>query len=552
MGSTFFGLTIAKSGLFANQRALQVTSHNIANANTEGYTRQRVDMHAFRPDQLPGLQGTLGVGVDTDAVRQIRDEYLDYAFRGETSIMEEWGTREDILTDIEAIFNEPSDSGVSKLLDDYFSSIQELNKNPESLTTRALVRQRTIALTQGLNSMYKRLQNLQQDTNFQLKVATTEVNGYAREIAKLNKIIYESELEGGRANDVRDQRNLLLDKLSKHVEIQYYEDNSNRFHITVSGHELVNHYRYDELELESRQTKVNDVDSNQLMDLKWKSEATFTTTSGHIKGIIDMRDSTSQENKGIPYYMEKMNEFTDTLISEINMIHSQGYDLNKETGINLFTVSGMTTEEYNTQLKNFGLNQGKALDITTVVKSGVSDSNDYETNLKTIHSNISKFKENNPEYKDKSIKFIDGNYYVTDRIVTSELTISNDVDADLNKIAASSLPEGVPGNGENILRIADVRHNVELYDWGSPDDFIKSLVSNLGVDNQEAKRVKDNQEVMIKQISINKDSTSGVSLDEEMSSMIQYQHAYNANARMLTTIDEILDIIINRLGLVGR
>ncbi|MGB3367549.1 MAG: flagellar hook-associated protein FlgK [Acidaminobacteraceae bacterium] len=556
MASTFFGLNIARSGLFASQQALQVTSHNIANANTEGYTRQRVDMHAFRPDQLPGVKGTLGVGVDTDPVKQIRNEYLDYTFRAENSTLKEWESREDILLNIEAIFNEPSDSGVTKLMDEYYSSLQELNKNPESLTTRALVRQRGIALTQGINGIYTRLSNLQEDSNFELKVAVNEINGYAKEISKLNKVIFESELEGGRANDVRDQRNLLVDKLSGITEVNYYEETTanggTKFHISVSGHELVNHVNYDELELIDRDVRKNDVDSPDLKDIRWASGATFSTNSGKLKGILDMRDSVAAENKGIPYYMQELNEFVDTMTTEMNMIHAQGFDLKKGTGVNMFTVSNQTTEEYNSNLKSTGLNGGEALDVTSVVNDGVASESTYEEKLDKIHENMNKFKLDNPEYKEKSIKYIDGRYYVTDRIVASNLTISNDIDADLNKLASSTIAEGVPGNGSNALRIADVRHNTELFDSGSPDDFMKSLISNLGVDTQEAMRVRSNQDTMIKEVVKNKESVSGVSLDEEMSMMVQFQHSYNANARMLTTVDGILDTIINRLGLVGR
>lgn len=102
------------------------------------------------------------------------------------------------------------------------------------------------------------------------------------------------------------------------------------------------------------------------------------------------------------------------------------------------------------------------------------------------------------------------------------------------------------------MRLSKSRHNVELYDWGSPDDFLKSLVANIGVDTQEASRLTDTQTLLLSQVEFNRQSVSGVSLDDEMSEMIKFQHAYNANARVMTTMDELLDTIINRLGLVGR
>ncbi|BEP30210.1 flagellar hook-associated protein FlgK [Helicovermis profundi] len=545
MGSTFFGLNIAKSGLFASQRALQVTSHNIANANTEGFSRQRVDMHAFSPDSLPSIQGMIGTGVDTDAIKQIRNEFLDYSFRTENSKMGEWSKKEDILKNIEAIINEPSESGISKIMDQFYSSLQELNKNPESLTTRALVRQRAIALTKGLNNTYSKLEKLQNDTNFELSVAITDINGYAEQISTLNKVIYSSELEGGKANDVRDQRNLLLDKMSELVEINYYEDDQKRFHVSVAGHEIVNHYNHDTLEQTERTSKLNDVDTSHLKDLVWSSGSTFTASSGKIKGITEMRDNISGTDKGIPYYLDKTNEFIDVMGTEINNVHQKGYDLDKNTGTFMFTINGMSSSDYKTYLKTKGFNGGAGVDVTSAVLSGTSSSLTDKENDKIMKNNIASIIDNNPNYKGKSVKLVDDTYLLVDRMKASEVTISSDIENDLNKFEASVSQDGVPGDGNNALKIADVRHNVELFDWGSPDDFIKSLVSNLGVDAQEATRVKDNQKVMVDSVTNSKESYSGVSLDEEMASMVQFQHSYNANAKMLTTVDKLLETIIN-------
>ena len=159
MASSFLGLGTSYSGLTANQRSLQVTSHNIANANTVGYTRQRMDMKAYKPDQLSGGLGTLGNGVEVEAVKQIRDEFLDYKYRGENAKFGEWDARSSVLKEVEAIINEPSDSSISEVLDDYFEALHELNKNPENLTTRTLVRQRAIAVTNKLTKCLKSLKS---------------------------------------------------------------------------------------------------------------------------------------------------------------------------------------------------------------------------------------------------------------------------------------------------------------------------------------------------------------------------------------------------------
>lgn len=552
MGSTFFGFNIARSGLFASQRALNATAHNIANANTEGYSRQRLDTVASRPDILSGSQGTVGTGVDTNAIKQIRDQFLDFKLRGESTLLGEWAKKEDVLSNIEAILNEPSDSGITKVVDQFYSALQELSKNPESLTTRALVRQRGIAFAKSVDQMASSLIKMQSDLNFEMKSVTDEINGYAQQIATLNRTIYSLELEGGKANDIRDQRNLLLDKLSKLTNINYFEDDMGRFFVNVSGNPLVAHYEYDQIKLTERSTKLNPDDPEKLYDIAWDSGSTFNGVGGSLEAIRDMRDNIEGMDKGIPYYIEKLNEFTDTLASELNRIQAGGFGLKGSTGINLFTVNGLSTEDYEAALRKSGLNGGAALDVTADVMAGTSGLTDVEKQ-KVILQNIRKILDNNPAYGDKSIKCLtNGQYMLTDRIKATEITISKDIEGDLAKIAASPTLAGLPGSGANALTMASSRSNIYLYAWGSPDDFVKSLVSNLAVDNQEAIRAKENQEFLINQVTNKRDSVMGVSMDEEMSEMMKFQHSYNASARMMTTIDEMLDQLINRLGLVGR
>lgn len=551
MSSSFLGLSIAMSGLFANQRALSVTSHNISNANTEGYSRQRVDMSAYRPDILPGDKGALGTGVDTDAVHQIRDAFLDYQYRGANSNLSESEARAEIIKNIEAILNEPTDAGIRQLMDDFFDSVQELNKNPESLSVRTLVRERAIALTSGIGNMSSSMKDLQQDLNFEFEVAVENLNGYAAQIADLNQIIYETELTGGTANDVRDQRNLLLDKMSELADVDYYEDNQERFYVAIGGHLIVSHTDSEELVLTEREEALNYTDVEGLVDIAWEDGAPFNVNAGKIKGILDTRDNMTGDDKGIPYYLDKLNSFMSTLTAEINRIHRDGYDLDGETNIDFFTMDGMTTEEFSNYLLTEGLNGQGAVDITDQIMIGIDSDMSHTEKTDAIRENSEVFFDNNPQYEGKTIRMIDDRYYVVDVISAERISISGDLE-DVNKIAASTTVEGLPGDGGNILNIANVRHDVELYDWGSPDDFVKSLVSNLGVDGQATQSLMDNQQLLLSNITTSRESVMGVSLDEEMTDMIRFQHAYSANARMINTMDEMLDLIVNRLGLVGR
>ena len=553
MGSSFFGFNIARSGLFAAQKALNTVSHNIANANTEGFTRQRLEMHSSNPDAFPGKPGVIGTGVDTEHVQQIRDEFMDFKFRKEQTSAGEWGAKETVLKNIEAILNEPSESGIREVLDQFFSSIQELNKTPESLTTRALVRQRGIALAKTLGGMYETLEKTQRDLNFEVRTNVSEINGYADRVAEFNRVIYQTELNGSSANDIRDQRNLLLDKMSELADINYYEDSLNRFHVDINGHKIVSHYRADHLVTKERTTKKNEFDVEKLLEVEWESGATFNITSGKIKGILDMRDNIEGMDKGIPYYLDKLNEFADTLSEELNRVHKTGYDLRGGTGVNFFTVNNKSTAEYEAEILASGFNGDPAVDVTSQVMTGTSSTKTTAENDKIIRDNIAQIVKNTPDFKGKSIKPLsNGRFVVADRRRASELTISKDVEDELEKLATSDRLAGVPGNGANALRIGDVRHNVALFDWGSADDFVKALVSNLGVDTQQSTRISENSEVLLNFIKTNKMSVSGVSLDEEMSEMVKFQHSYNANARMINTMDEMLDLIVNRLGTVGR
>ncbi len=550
MASSFLGLGTAYSGLTANQRALQVTSHNIANANTEGYSRQRLDMFAEKPDSLPAGYGTLGMGVTFGSVKQIRDEFLDYKYRQENSKMAEWESREEVLKIIESVINEPSDSGMREIMDQFFAATQELSKNPENLTTRTLVRQRGIALTAGLNNISEGLKRLQRDMNFEFESAVTELNGYASQIAKLNEIIYSTEVSGGKANDIRDQRNVLVDKMSALVDIDYYEDAKGRFNVLLNGNAIVAHTRHDTLEIKERDDVKNYDDPNFLVDIQWASGVPFDATSGKIRGIMNMRDNIAGDSKGIPYYVDKINEFTDALMRDMNQVHYNGFGLQGETNEYFFTIKGMNSQEFENHLLTKGFDNGPALDVTDSVLQGTAGLEDPELREK-IHENMEKLVDNNPQYAFKSVQYIGGSYYMVDKLRASDITVNPDFE-NLNLIAAASSQDGAPGDGSNALKLANVRHDNSLFQWGSADDFIKSLVSNLGVDTQEAVRVRENQEVLIEAAQYRRESVSGVSLDEEMSNMVRYQHAYNANARMVNVVDEMLDLLVNRLGTVGR
>lgn len=559
--STFFGLNISRSGLFTSQRALYVTGHNIANANTPGYTRQRLEMQASTPTKLPNGKGMLGTGVDTIHVRNIRDEFLDFKYRSENQAFGEWNVRSEVLQNIQAIMNEPSTSGIRTVMDEFYASLQQLSStsNASNLTVRALVRERGVALSKALNQMGTQLEKTQKDLDFAVRTTVDEINNIADQVSKLNKQIYIYELDGNNANDLRDQRNLLIDKLSGLINIDAFEDNQGKVNILVNGKALVAHDRTSELKAVTRDEKLNGVDVPGLCDVVWKDGSTFSIRGGELKGLLDARDNASGSEKGVPYYMEQLNHFAKTFAAEFNMIHRQGYGLDGSTGVDFFEMggnkfvditsslvtklaasTGLTEDEVKESLGKGELGQEVSQIIRQLEKDGSGGLSANGISATGV------------DYQNISIVKIDGKYYITPQVTATNIRISDKVDGDLNAIAASTTYAGLPGDGGNALKLDNLKDKATMFDWGKPGDFLKSLISNLGVDTQQAMRFASNQTVLLEQIENKRQSVSGVALDEEMTDMIRFQHAYNANARMISAIDEMLDVIINRMGIVGR
>lgn len=481
--STFQGLEIAKTGLFVSQKALEVTGHNIANANTPGYTRQVVDMASIAPPTTFGMYDqwgkAVGEGVRIVDIRQIRDQFLDSQYRRENKLLGEWETKAEVLSAIENIFNEPSSSGITSVLNDFFNSLQELSKNPESLTVRAEVRERAIALADTFNTVYQHLYDKLNELNSTIQTRISEINSYAERISRLNGEIYRFELSGQVANDLRDQRNLLVDQLSKLVNITTYEDANGNFRIDIGGQALVSG------------TTAFTMSMDKNGDVIWElTGSPVNPSSGILKGLLDMRDGDGTDGvKGVPYYMEQWNKLAYNMAKALNEVHSKGYGLDGSTGKLLFG----------------GFDTSIAYDKTTPYAQLIR--------------------------------------------VSSDILASDG----LLKIAAAKDPVALPGDNRNALELIALRDKpIDGLDKATFDDFARSLISNLGVDAEQANVMKKNQEVMVKQIDLNRQSISGVSLDEEMTNMLKYQKSYAASARVITAMDELIDTIINRMGIVGR
>ncbi|GAB6086281.1 flagellar hook-associated protein FlgK [Alkaliphilus crotonatoxidans] len=494
MRSTFLGFNTVRSGLFAAQRALDITGHNISNVNTVGYSRQRLNQAQSTPMALYGGQGMLGTGVDTLSITQVRNEFLDYKYRGEVTTYGYWAAKQEGLSFIEAIFNEPSDSGITTVVDELFNALQELSKTPEKLTTRTLVRETAITFTNTVNNMYNQLEKMAKDLNYEVQTTVNSINSYAEQIAALNAQIYRTEADGSHANDLRDRRNVLIDELSKMVNVDVVKvvDNndglSEKMVLQINGQPLVYHDRVNKLDC-SVETPSSFDPNISMKQVKWANGDMLSVKNlgGELKGLLDIRDGATATSKGIPYYIEQLNTFVQEFAEAVNEIHRQGVGLDGSENLDFFTVNGVAS--------------------TTDPAEGLNAKN---------------------------------------------IRISLDIDADPNKIAAAAKEEGLPKGNTNALELIALRDKGIFPGNVKPEDYLKSLIGNLGVDTQEAIRMAGNQEFLLATIDGQRLAVSSVSMDEELSNMVKFQHAYNAAARMMTTMDEMLDVVINRIGIVGR
>lgn len=554
--TTFMGFEIAMRGLYSSQRGMANVSHNVDNVNTPGYSRQVLDQRAARPILVANSAGMLGLGSDVVSVDRVRDQYLDDKYWSEAQYMGEWTVKATIIEDIQTMYNEPSNSGFSKIISNFYDVLQQLSTDPSNLATRNAVKEKGIAVAKYFNSVAAHFDKLQEDLNNMVYAKVEEVNNLADQIRELNLQIYNFEVMGNKANDLRDQRTYLVDKLSQLVNVQAYEvetglklpngEKETRFMVVISGKALADHEKVVHLKCESRDEKLNAEDLNNLYHVSWEDGNKINIKSGELKGYLDMRDGNdgliglngeaTPDCKGIPYYQRKMNEFVqvfamtfnegiidtdgDGVLDKING-HANGYTLSSnegdpESGIRFFTM----LDEY-----------GKPM-----------SSADFINMINAQAANAGITDDPATPYDERLLA---GYKYLTAR----NFSISFDVDDNpVENISASSVA-GQKGNNENLKTIIDMRHNTYMFREGSGEDYIKTLISTMGVDGQQYANYLDIQEGIMQQIENRRQSISGVSLNEEMTNLVKYQQIYAASAKMIQTYSEILDILVNRLGI---
>jgi flagellar hook-associated protein 1 FlgK len=474
MVSTFHGLETAKRGMAAQQAALYTTSNNIANANTQGYTRQRVNLTqtASYPGvgrNQPNVNGQFGSGVQAASVQRVREEFLDVQYRSQNNQLGYWTAKSDALSQMETILNEPSDNGLAASLNQFWKSLQDLSGHPEDEGVRAVVQERGEAVAETFRYLQAALSSTQKNLSDQRDEAVKDINSIGEQIAGLNQQIAEIERQGQLPNALYDERDQLIDQLSQFVNVKVQVSSSGRdtpmaagiYNVSIvdsAGNEyaFVTGKERVEVSLEPA-LKIGD------REISAEDPVNGNLPSGKLRGLIEAAGS---EGEGVyPDMLKNLNELALSFVTLFNSVHESGYGTNNTNGVSFFEGADAASIKVSNAAKN------------------------------------------------------------------------------LASIAASTKANEA-GNGENAKNLANIFQSVQ--------SSYQAIIGKLGTDGQQAERFKNNADMLLQSADGRRQSMNSVSLDEEMTNMIQFQHAYNAAARMITVTDEMLDKIINGMGIVGR
>ncbi len=445
-------LETARRALMSQQIGINVTSHNISNASTEGYSRQRVSFAA-----TPALwerYGYLGTGVEAQSIGRLRDSYLDGQIRYSNGTSSAATTQQGVLSQVEASFNEPSDAGLSSMLTQFFNSWQTLSTHPEDSSSRNSVIQDGTLLAQSFQRLHTELTQTHDSLNDDISTKIASINQLTAQIGDLNSQIINAAAAGGDPSDLQDQRDLKLDDLSKLANISVVKDSGGAALVSIGGMTLTS--RSGAIAIAAQQV------GGTMQIVTATDKIQLSVTGGELGGDLTLFNTT------LPGYLSKLDQLAGALIDRVNALHSGGYGLGTppSTGVNFFSGTG-----------------------------------------------------------------------------AADISVDSAVASDPNLVAASK--DGSPGDNSIALSIANAANDKILNgNTVTASQFYSALASGVGSDINSVEGTANAQQLVLTQLENQRTSVSGVSLDEEMTNLIQYQRAYDAAARLVNTANEMMQTVI--------
>jgi flagellar hook-associated protein 1 FlgK len=582
MTSAFFGLETATRSLRAQQTLVDIANQNIANANTPGYSRQVGVIKETQAYPIPvfrqsGQAGQLGTGVEITEVNRARDTFADFQIRNQMTSQGRWDARSAALQQIEATTNEPSTTGLSSLMTKYWSSWQEVANSPADSSVRANMIESGKALADGFQNTMQQLTAQQGDLDTQVQRTVTSVNDYAVQIANLNKQISQVETGGMHANDLRDQRDQIMDSLSSLVKFTAVESSEGSVSIYVGNHQLVDRDQVHNMGIDASSGKAQPVWTDSTPN------APVTLSDGKLQGLMQARDTIVQGR------MDSLNALATRVIESVNAVHQAGVGLDGVSGRAFFTGTNAATMGVNSALTapgctsfvaaarmtaatppatgytwasgdgsnaiaiaqiqqavgqrdttQAGLSAGQTFGPSTVLGLDLSHSSANANITMNVAAGVP-----NP-----TVTFTQGS-----TTVTATLTVGTDASG--NQIITAD--GGSLGIRVSVTAATGTTLNAALTPLdgqvthtppgpSTPGDQYAQQISSLGVDTSTAKSQAANQLVLVNQLTKQREQVSSVSLDEETTNMIKFQHAYQAAARVINVVDSMLDTLINHTG----
>lgn len=522
MASTFFGLTIAYTGLQAAQTSINVTSHNLANINTDGYTKESAETKAGDAIRTYANYGTLGSGVEVISINQTRDSYYDEKYRNNQTNLGEYSVKDNYMSQIENYLNEFTLEGYTVEYQNFFGAMNQLDLTPADTSAKNQLINNAKSMTDYFNTLSTNLRNVQVDANNEIKDAVQHINALAQNITSLNKQINQIEANFGNSNDLRDQRNALIDELAQIVNIKTSETDMGHgltnLQVTINGNTLIDGYNYHTLEVVSREEPRNASDADGLYDIQWENGQEFyiysASLGGELRALIDLRDGCNGEIeqyanvtdasgntsyktdadgniltetinmpkdntsfKGIPYYQSQFNQFIQTFVGAVNELFNKGVTSDSsQPGTSLFVTKDNT----------------RALSAINV----------------TVDSNLLIY----PDALATKYKVSDGE-----------------------------------ANTSLIVDLINLR-DAKIFDGGTGAFFLESIVSDMSIDASKATNFTKNYTNLKTTIQNQRLSIMGVDTDEEAMDLVKFQQAYNLSSKMMTVMNELYDRLINNTG----
>jgi len=603
MANTFFGLNIGTTGLYAAKSGLNVTAHNVANIETEGYSRQVIKQSADTPLSTNNRYGMLGSGVAVNEITQMRSQYYDEKYRSNNALLGMYDTRSYFMNEVQSYLNEIELEGFTTTFDSMYDSLQELAKDPSNLTVRTQVSNYAMSMCEYFNSLSTSLDQVQTECNYEVKNQVSRINSLATQVATLTKQINTVEIGGENANDLRDQRANLIDELSEIVNVTVTEREigtvgMTEYIVRLDGQILVDNYEARSLEVIPRTENMSQCDVDGLYDVYWdngeKLNAESATLKGTLKALFEVRDGNNKEN--LQGYAEEVDDgATEITIINTNINNLKDLNIPPEGKITIgngeyaYTSFTVTANEDGTYSYKFELKDEARRQYPEGTKVSIGTTMDYK-GIPYYHAQLNEFirvfaQEFNEVHAsgqnlngDTGVNFFsamnpmtaeqynlnsfgakgEDNVTMSDfdsdplkteapyyMLTAANFTVNETIQMNPHTIsAASDITNGI-GNADIANKLLALKSDVTMFKQGDPAAFLQTLVGEVGVDTKASQNFAESQENIVQAVTSQRLSVAGVDIDEEAMHLAKYQEAYNLAAKVIAVMSETYDTLIN-------